>query len=62
MSEWTSFWEALGNSKEGDIIEPEHWFERIVNNGDYTFMWENQWNVVSLSGEHLGTKWRIVSK
>lgn len=57
---WLSFWEALGKSKEEDIIEAENWYGRILNNGDNTFLWEDTDEFVVLSGEHLGTRWRIV--
>lgn len=59
MSEWVTFWEALGKSKEEDVIECEYSYQDIVNNGDYTFMWKELWDPVKLSGEHLGFRWRI---
>lgn len=59
---WKSFWEALTESKEGDILECEDYYANIVNNGDYTFMWEESWKVVTLSGEYLGFKWRIKTR
>lgn len=61
--EWLSFWDALAQSKEEDIIEcKDNYYQNIVNNGDYTYMWEESWIPVSLSGEHIGFKWRIKTK
>ncbi|WP_161805239.1 hypothetical protein [Sporosarcina globispora] len=56
---WLTFWEALSQSKEGDVIECEAIYSNIVNNGDYTFMWEEEWKPVVLRGEYIGMKWRI---
>lgn len=62
-NDWKSFWEALSNSKEEDILECEwEMTQRIVNNGDYTFMWEESWERVELSGEFIGAKWRKVKR
>jgi hypothetical protein len=59
VGEWKTFWNTLSESKEEDIIECEDYYQNIVNNGDFTFMWEDAWTPVKLSGEHLGFKWRI---
>lgn len=59
---WVTFWEALSRSKEEDVLECEYSpYQNIVNNGDFTFMWEEAWEPVTLSGEFLGFKWRIKS-
>lgn len=62
QNEWLSFWDALSQSKEDDVLECENFYDNIVNNGDFTFMWERSWNPVKLSGEHLGLKWRIKTR
>jgi hypothetical protein len=63
MNEWGTFWEVAAKSKEEDILECKSvLFQNIVNNGDYTFMWEEVWEPVTLSGEFLGFKWRIKDK
>ncbi|MEI2465098.1 hypothetical protein [Niallia taxi] len=62
--EWLTFWDALAQSKEEDILECE-WgkgTQRIVNNGDYAFMWEESWQPVRLNGEFIGAKWRKVKR
>jgi hypothetical protein len=60
MGEWFSFWKTAEMSKEEDVLECEtNLFQNIVNNGDYTFMWEEAWIPVTLSGEYLGFKWRV---
>jgi len=59
-SEFKSFWKVAELSKEDDVLECEDiGYQNIVNNGDYTFMWEIDWTPVKLSGEFLGMKWRI---
>ncbi|MGG3890280.1 hypothetical protein [Metabacillus fastidiosus] len=62
-NEWRTFWETAAKSKEEDVLECE-WDGRqnIVNNGDYTFLWEESWEHVKLSGEFLGAKWRIKTR
>jgi hypothetical protein len=56
-----SFWEVCANSKEGNIlICLDYSLQNIVNNGDYTFMWEEEWTPVKLTGEYLGMRWKII--
>jgi hypothetical protein len=59
MGKWLSFWQAAELSREEDVLECEEYYGNIVNNGDFTFMWEESWKPVQLSGEHLGFKWRV---
>jgi hypothetical protein len=55
-----SFWEVCSKSNEDDIlICLDYPMQNIVNNGDYTFMWETSWTPVTLSGEFIGMKWKI---
>lgn len=57
-----SFWDIYGMSEEGDILECVDWdMQRVVNNGDYTFMWEEEWEPVVLNNEYIGATWRIVT-
>ncbi len=57
-----SFWDIYGMSEEGDILECVDWdMQRVVNNGDYTFMWEDEWEPVVLNNESIGATWRIVT-
>lgn len=58
-----TFWEAALKSKEGDkLVCIDYPYQNIINNGDYTFMWEDSWEVVKLNSEFLGMKWEIQSK
>lgn len=60
MNEWGTFWEVAARSKEEDTLRCEYAaYQNIVNNGDYTFMWEETWEPVTLSCDFLGFKWRI---
>ncbi|WP_200415978.1 hypothetical protein [Virgibacillus salexigens] len=55
-----TFWEVCQKSKEGDVLTCVDWkIQNIVNNGDYTFMWEEDWEYVRLNNEFLGARWKI---
>jgi hypothetical protein len=55
-----TFWEVCQKSKEGDIlINLDYISQNIVNNGDFCFMWEEDWKPVELIGEFLGAHWGI---
>lgn len=55
-----TFWEVCQESKEGDVLINVNWtMQNIVNNGDYAFMWEEDWQPVKLNNEFLGARWKL---
>lgn len=55
-----TFWEVCAKSKEEDVLTClDYPYQNIVNNGDYTFVWEKDWTHVTLTGEFLGMKWKL---
>lgn len=58
-----TFFETIEKSKENDVMRCiDYPMQNIVNNGDYTFMWENDWKVVKLTGEFIGMNWEIIKQ
>ncbi|MFK3936504.1 hypothetical protein ACI2JA_03175 [Alkalihalobacillus sp. NPDC078783] len=56
-----TFWEVLQKSEEGEMMEMVEWphSQKIVNNGDYHFYWNESMKPVVLSGEFVGSVWKI---